>query len=64
MAGSYTLSGPADSRGAVIFPVQFKQATGPTWQRWSAVNILNTGAEPVNATIAFYWVSGDLLSVR
>lgn len=59
-AGSYTLSGPADSRGAVIFPVQFKQATGSTGQRWSAVNILNTGAEAVNATITFYWVSGDL----
>ncbi len=52
--GTYNLAGPEDGRATIIFPLQAKQASGGNWQRWSAINVMNVGAQTVTVAVNYY----------
>lgn len=60
-AGTYNLAGPEDGRATVIFPLQAKQAPGGVWQRWSAINVMNVGAQTVTVAVNYYNQWGTLV---
>jgi hypothetical protein len=59
-AGHYRLFAPADGRSSVVLPLQYRHKSGSTWERWSAVNVMNVGAQTTDVTIKYYDDDGNL----
>jgi len=58
-AGHYRLFSPGDGRSSVILPLQYRHKSGGTWQRWSAVNVMNVGSQPTTVYFKYYDEAGS-----